>query len=129
MKKHLAYYISTGLLSLMMLGSVFMYLTMQPQVVHSFSSQLVEGYNALGFPSWLIVPMGILKLLGVIALWAPIPKWLREWAYGGFFFNFLLAIGAHVFNQINPNDQDWPGGFIALVLLCVSRYTLFKKES
>ena len=130
MKKHLPYYLSTGLLSLMMLGNVYMYLSFHPLVVHGFSNTLVEGYNAFGFPAWLILPMGVAKLLGVIAFWAPqVPRWLREWAYAGFFFNFLLAFGAHAFNPINPNDGDSAGAVVALVILCISRYTLYKKES
>ena len=68
------------------------------------------------------------KLLGVIALWAKVPKLLREWAYAGIFFNLLLAIGAHVFNPVNPNDMEAFVPAIPLVMLLVSRYTLYKKE-
>jgi hypothetical protein len=129
MKKNIAYKISTGLVSLMMLGSAFMYLSMNEKVIHAFSSELVGDFNAIGFPAWLIIPMGIAKLLGVIALWAPVPKFLREWAYAGFFFNFSLAFGAHAFNPINPNDNEIAPALVALVLILVSRYTLCKKES
>ena len=129
MKKHLPYYITTGLVALMTLGGASQYLTMQERIVVAFSNEMTNGLNAIGFPAWLIIPMGILKIFGVIALWAPmIPKWVREWAYAGLFFNFVLAIGAHVFNPINPNDSDWPGGAVALLLLCLSRFFLYKKE-
>ncbi|CAM2064409.1 DoxX family protein [Sulfidibacter corallicola] len=128
MKNKIAYYFSTGAFSLMALGGSFMYLSMSDVVVHSFSSELVDGFNALGFPAWLIIPMGIAKLLGVVALWAPLPKLIREWAYAGFFFNSLLAIGAHVFNPINPNDTEFGGAVVALILILVSRITLHVKE-
>ncbi|MEO0336805.1 MAG: DoxX family protein [Pseudomonadota bacterium] len=129
MMKFKGYYITTGLVSLMALGGALQYLTMQERIVVAFSNEMTGGLNAIGFPAWLIIPMGIMKILGVIALWAPmIPKWLREWAYAGLFFNFLLAIGAHVFNPINPSDSDWPGATAALVLLCLSRFFLYKKE-
>ena len=130
MKKYLPYYITTGLVSILSLGGAFQYFTMNERVVAAFSYEMTGELNALGFPAWLIYPMATLKLLGVIALWLPpIPKWLREWAYAGFFFNFLLAIGAHVFNPINPNDADAPAAIVALVLICLSRFFLFKKEA
>ena len=128
--KNLPYYITTILVSLMTIGGATQYLMMEERIVVAFSNEMTGGHNALGFPSWLIIPMGILKVAGVLALWLPmIPKLLREWAYAGLFFNFLLAIGAHLFNPINPNDQDWYGGFIALVLISLSRFFLFRKEA
>ncbi len=102
MKKNLFYYLSTGGISIFMLMSSFMYLTRHEVIVHAFSSELVGDFNALGFPAWLIIPIGVAKLLGVIGLWAPIPKVVREWIYAGFFLNFTLALGAHSFNPINP---------------------------
>ncbi|MFK7826764.1 MAG: DoxX family protein [Oligoflexales bacterium] len=99
MKQHWPYYLTTVLVSIIALGGASQYLMMSENVVVAFSNEMTGELNAIGFPSWLIVPMGILKVLGVATLWVPlIPKWLREWAYSGFFFNFLLAIGAHVFS-------------------------------
>jgi hypothetical protein len=45
-------------------------------------------------------------------------KWetVKEWVYAGFFFNFLLAIGAHV----SIGDGEQFGAIMALVLLVVS---------
>ena len=130
MKKHLPYYITTILISLMTIGGALQYLTMSERIVAAFSYEMAGEFNALGFPAWLIIPMGILKIMGVVAIWLPvIPKWLREWAYAGLFFNFLLAIGAHVFNPINPSDQEAPGAIVALILLCMSRFLLYKKEA
>lgn len=130
MIQHWPYYLTTVLVSLMALGGASQYLMMSERIVVAFSSEMSGGHNAIGFPGWLILPMGILKVLGVVALWVPvIPKWLREWAYAGFFFNFLLAIGAHVFNPINPNDSDWPGAFVALVLISLSRFFLYRKDN
>ena len=126
---HIGYLLSTGLVSLMTTGGAFMYLSRNERIVTAFSSEMVDGMNALGFSGWLILPMGILKLLGVIAIAVPqIPRVLKEWAYAGLFFNFLFAIGAHVFNPINPNDVDhWPA-IVSLVLLVISRVLLAQKE-
>lgn len=122
------YYLSTGIVTLTLIIGAFLYLTHQPRIVHAFSNTMINGDNAIGFPAWLIIPMGIAKLLGAIALWIPFKKWIREWAYAGAFFNFLLAVGAHIFNPINPNDSDFAGALIPLIFVIISRYTLFMRE-
>lgn len=125
---NILYYLSTvGVTFTLAMGS-FLYLSQNERIVHVFSNEMIDGDNAIGFPGWLIIPMGIAKLCGAIAFWAPIPKWLREWAYAGAFFNFALAMGAHIFNPINPNDSDFMGALVPLVFLILSRYSLFVKE-
>lgn len=122
------YYVSTVLLTLPYLGGAFQYLTKNERIMHAYSNEMINGDNAIGFPEWLVLPMGVLKVFGVIAIWAPVPRWIKEWAYAAVFFNLLLAIGAHVFNPINPEDGD---AFIAvglLVFLVLSRYFIFLKE-
>lgn len=122
------YFLSTGVVTLTLLIGAFLYLSHQPRIVHAFSNVMIDGDNAIGFPAWLINPMGIAKLLGAITLWAPVSKWLREWAYAGAFFNFLLAVGAHVYNPVNPNDSDFVGALVPLIFVIISRYTLFIRE-
>ena len=56
------------------------------------------------------------KILGVIAILSKQSRLLKEWAYAGFFFDFLLAISAH----LNAGDGEFPLAVIALVLLLVS---------
>ncbi len=86
MRKHWPYYLTTGLVTLIALGGASQYLTMNDRIVAAFSYEMTGEHNAIGFPAWLIIPMGISKVMGAIALWAPfVPKWLREWAYAGFF--------------------------------------------
>tara|TARA_A100000164_G_scaffold318793_1_gene300031 strand:+ start:412 stop:825 length:414 start_codon:yes stop_codon:yes gene_type:complete len=127
-KLDLTYYFITGLITIASIGGSIQYLTLNEKIVATFSYEMKEGFNAIGFPSWLIIPMGIAKLSGAIALWAPIPKLIREWAYAGLFFNFILASGSHFFNMINPNDPDTLPPFILSLLVLLSRYLLFKKE-
>ncbi|MDX2360319.1 MAG: DoxX family protein [Crocinitomicaceae bacterium] len=88
MKKiRIAHWIFTALLSAMILMGAGMYL---------FQTEMVEGmFGALGFPTWLIYPMATAKILGVITLLTKFNKRIVEWAYAGFTFNLLLAIGAH----------------------------------
>ena len=114
----IGYYVSTGLLSALLLFSASMYLFTNAAV------QVVFG--SLGFPTWLIYPMAIAKILAVVALWVKaVPTTLREWAYAGIFFNVLLALGAH----LGIGDGEAAGAIIGLILVLVSRITLAKKEA
>ncbi|MEM6911416.1 MAG: DoxX family protein [Verrucomicrobiota bacterium] len=126
---NILYYLSTGLVTLFMVGGGLTYLAGSERIEAAFSFEMQGDYNAIGFPGWLILPMGIMKVAGALALWLPfVPKWIREWAYAGMFFNLLLAIGAHVFNPINPEDNDLIA-VLPFVMVIISRATLFRKEA
>lgn len=112
--KKLIYWISTGLLTAMMLMSVSMYLFAHDDIVLAFT--------ALGFPTYLIYPLASAKILGLIAIWTSKSNTLKEWAYAGFVFNFLLAASAH----LAIGDGEFGGAVMALVLLIVS-YVSWKK--
>ena len=104
------YRASTGLLSVLMLMSVSMYF---------FSNAMIsETFVALGYPAYIIYPLAIAKILGLIAIWSRLSNTLREWAYAGFFFDFVLAASAH----LTVKDGDHIPAFAALVLLLVSYF-------
>lgn len=108
------FWIVTGLLSLMMIASAGYYIFQYDSARPIFES--------LHYPSYLIYPLAIAKILGVIAIITNYSKSLKEWAYAGFFYNFLLAASAHYFSGI-------PSPLLpisALALLIVS-YILDKK--
>ena len=112
--QRIVYFAVTGLLSLMMLLSAGMML---------FNNQEVsQMFVKLGYPAYVSWGLGVAKFLGLIAIWSNYSKTLKEWAYAGFFFNFLLAFSAH----INAGDGDWGGSVVAMALLLVS-YTLNRK--
>jgi len=102
------YWVVTGLLSVMLLMSAGMYLFTHDEVSPVF--------NGLGFPTWVIYPLAIAKILGLVAIWTRKSALLKEWAYAGYFFNFLLALAAH----LSISDGDWMGAAIALALLVTS---------
>ncbi len=52
---------------------------------------VVRSLEALGYPRTLIPLLAAAKLAAVGALWAPVPTWLREWAYAGLTIDFLGA--------------------------------------
>ena len=87
--KKIIYWGSTGLVSALMLFSASMYL---------FNYEEIEkAFIGLGFPIIIIYPLAIAKILGVFAITSRKVDVLTEWAYAGFFFNLLLAAGAHYF--------------------------------
>ncbi len=103
------YLVSTGLLTALMLMSAGMYFFNNAMVV--------ETFTALGYPTYIIYPLAILKLLGLVAIWTKVSKYLKEWAYAGFFFDFVLALSAHL--AINDGEH-WPA-LVAIILVIVSR--------
>lgn len=104
------FWIATGLLSAMMLmSSIYMYIINHDTVA-------APSFENLGFPTWVIYPLAIAKILGVIAITTRKSQKLKEWAYAGFFFNFSLALSAHL---VVGDGGAAPAG-VALVLLIVS---------
>lgn len=114
----IGYWVATAIVVLMMLFSAYSYVT---------APEAVAGFRTMGFPDWFRIELASAKLLGAIVLLVPLhtTSWgrrLKEWAYAGFFINFLSAIIAHV----NLGDGNWPGAAVFLVLLLVS-YTLYQR--
>ena len=102
------YWISTGLLSLMMVGSAVMYVFKHGEVA--------EVFAALGYPTYLVYPLAIAKLLGVLAIITKRSRVLKEFAYAGFLYDFLLAAGAH----LQAGDGEFAPALVALAMLIVS---------
>lgn len=113
-KNSLVFKISTALLSILMLLSAGFYIFNNAEVSNTFIN--------LGFPTFIIYPLAALKITGVIFLWFGKGNFLREWAYAGFMFNFILALAAHLIAQ----DGEFQGAALALVLLITS-YVFDKK--
>jgi len=83
----------------------------------------MQRFIAIGYPTYLIMPLMIAKFLGLIAIWSNRSHMLKEWAYAGFFFLLLLAMTA----EINAPDPDYFSPPIALFLLLTSYY-FWKKQ-
>jgi len=113
-KEKIIYYTSTGLLTAMMLMSAGMYIFNHDAMAQTFTQ--------LGYPSYIVYPLALAKILGLIAIWSNVSKTLKEWAYAGFFFDFILAFSAH----INAGDGEYLPAVFALILLMTS-YCYWKK--
>ncbi len=118
-RNKIIYWVATGLLSALMLMSVGMYFFNHAEVAATFEK--------LGYPSYIVYPLAVVKLLGIVAILTKKSAVLKEWAYAGFFFDFVLAFSAHV----SIGDGEQFGAVVALVLWTVS-YTfdkiVFKKH-
>ena len=102
------YWMATGLLSFMMFLTGIMYI---------FNSDMVAAvFTRLGYPSYLVYPLAILKLLGVLAIVTNKSKFLKHLAYAGFFYDFLLALSGHLV----AGDGELGPSLVALILLIVS---------
>ena len=112
-RNRIIHWVATGLLSFMMLASGGGYLFK--------TAEVIEVFAGLGFPAFVVIPLGIAKIVGVIVIVTKKWKWLTEWAYAGFNFNFFLAFCAHM----SIGDKEWLGSVIALVLLYIS-YSFWK---
>ncbi len=85
--KQIIYWAMTIALAAIFTLSAYMYFT---------DTNTVNGYfEGFGYPTYIVIPLAVLKVIGVIIiLWRP-NKWLTEWTYAGFFFNLVLATAAH----------------------------------
>ena len=74
----------------------------------------------LGYPAYIILLLGIWKILGVIAVLIPKFPVLKEWAYAGFFFTMTGALFSHA--ACGDGAKEFFGPALLLVLTAVSWY-------
>ncbi len=104
------YWLATGVLTAIMCFSVFNYFA---------NYELMSGYfEHFQYPVYLVYPLAIAKVLGLIAVWGNFSKWLKEWAYAGFFFDTVLAFFAHYITDGN-------GYLFALIALSATLISYF----
>ncbi len=117
-KVKIIYLVSTALLTLNMLFSAGMYFLNYEMVAKIFV--------LLSFPTFIIYPLAIAKILGLAAIWSNKSEKLKEWAYAGFVFDLLLASFAH----LNAGDGGSIPAFVALAIVSVSyiSYRFLLKE-
>lgn len=109
------YYISTVLLTALMLFSAQMYF---------FNHEMIQGaFTGLGYPTYLIYPLAAAKILGLLAIWTRLSQTLKEWAYAGFFFDTILALTAH----LNAADGGYLFSSVGIVLVLLSY--IFEKQA
>jgi hypothetical protein len=112
MARKIAYWGTTSIISLLLLFSLS-YLT--------GSEQVVAGFAKAGYPQHLRIVLGIVKPIAAIVLLLPGFALLKEWAYAGVTFAWVMAfISAYTLGE---KVQVWILPLGLLVLLVISYLT------
>ncbi|MCH7784369.1 MAG: DoxX family protein [Bacteroidetes bacterium] len=108
-QKHI-YWLSTIILFGTLIATGILYF-----VYHDTLSIYFKHY---GYPTYIIYPLAVAKIVGAMVILYNKNKLLKELAYIGFFFNFILAFFAHyMINEFDPFPS------ISLLLLLISYFT------
>jgi hypothetical protein len=75
----------------------------------------LDSITQLGYPAYILILLGVWKVLGVVAVLIPNYPVLKEWAYAGFFFIMSGAIFSHIAAGNSVNEI-----FPALLLLILT---------
>ncbi len=107
------YWITTIALCAIMLYSAQMYF---------FKTEMIQGFfKSFNYPTYIVIPLAVAKIFGIVAILTNKIKWIKEWAYAGFFFDLILATLAHYY-------ADHPIGLSAYaILILILSYTTGKK--
>jgi len=112
MTRKIAYWSSTAIVTVALLGALT-YLT--------GSEQVVSGFAKAGYPQHLRIVLGIVKPAAAIVLLLPGLPLLKEWAYAGVTFAWVMAfISAYTGGE---GAQAWAVPPVLLALLFVSYVT------
>jgi DoxX-like family len=85
------YWTATGLFCALFIGSVIFGL--------SDTQASYDEYRHLQFPEWILYPLSLAKTLGVIAILSNKSQTLKDFAFAGFLYDLLLALGGHIAQQ------------------------------
>ena len=83
-RTNILYWVFTGLFALIMVSTAVPNVMMSPDSVDLI-------HTKLGYPQYVIMFVGIAKILGVIGILIPGYPRLKEWAYAGLFFDLTAA--------------------------------------
>jgi hypothetical protein len=112
MIRKIAYWTSTTIVAVMLLFALS-YLT--------GSEQVVSGFTKSGYPQHLRIVLGIAKPAAAIVLLLPGLALLKEWAYAGATFTWVMAFIAHY--STGEAVQVWGTPLALLAFLIVSYVT------
>ena len=112
MLRRIAYWTTTVIVAVMLLFALI-YLT--------GSAEVVSGFAKAGYPQHLRIILGVAKPAAAIVLLIPGFALLKEWAYAGAAFTWMMAVVAHYAAGDGP--QTWGVPLVLLCLLIISYAT------
>ncbi|WP_299179852.1 DoxX family protein [uncultured Chryseobacterium sp.] len=111
-RNRIIYWIFTLWMALGMVSTAIVQLMKHPDEVSNFQN--------LGYPVYLMIIIGIWKILGAIAVLIPKTPLLKEWTYAGFFFLMSGAVISHLIIG-DPISKIFPA-LLLLALVLISWY-------
>ncbi|MFK7810898.1 MAG: DoxX family protein [Maribacter sp.] len=102
------YRITLGIFTIAIGFSIYRYVFQYEEAVLQF--------NELGYPEHLVGLLALAQVLGLFIIIRDKGKYLPEWAYTGFFINFICAFFAHFFSK-HGNGAAAVFGMIILAAL------------
>jgi DoxX-like protein len=111
MARKIAYWASTVIVAALLLMSLT-YLT--------GSEQVVSGFAKAGYPQHLRIVLGMAKPAAAIVLLLPGLALLKEWAYAGVTFAWIMA---SISARLSEEGLVWTFPLVLLALLAVSYLT------
>jgi hypothetical protein len=119
MKKiRIFYWITTGLLALLMAFSSISSLVN--------SAQAVEFFKGLNMPAYLISFISVAKILGVIGILIPGYPRIKEWAYAGLIFDLIGACWCN-YSSGKTTAEWFP--IIIFIGVAFASYFLYHKKT
>jgi hypothetical protein len=115
-KTNIFYWVFTGLLAFLMLGSAIPDIISHPVAVKGM-------HEDLGYPVYFIPFLGVAKFLGVVAILTPGFHRLKEFAYAGFYFDLIGA----TYSIFMVGKPDWMFNILPIALLTAS-YVFYVKR-
>lgn len=112
MIRNIVYWSSTTIVAVMLLLSLS-YLT--------GSEQVVSGFTKAGYPQHLRIVLGIAKPVAAVVLLLPELALIKEWAYAGAAFAWVMAFIAHYL--AGDGVEVWSIPLVLLAFLIVSSVT------
>lgn len=112
MVRKIAYWTTTVIVAVMLLFALS-YL--------SGNQQVVSGFAKAGYPQHLRIILGVAKPAAAIVLLLPGGALLKEWAYAGAAFTWMMAVVAHY--AAGDGAQTWSMPLVLLAFLIVSYAT------
>jgi len=113
MNSKYVYWGSTALIGVLMLLSGTMYFVAEAPA---------ETIERLGFPDYFRVQLGVAKIVGGVALLAPLPRSLTEWTYAGFTIDIGSAIIAHAAVGDPVSSMVTPAVMLLILLISYASY-------
>jgi len=109
------YYVILGLFTLAIGLSIYNY-------VFNYEDAVID-FISLGYPEHLVGLLALGQAVGLFIIIRNKGKYLTEWAYTGFFINFICAFFAHFFSK----HGNGAGAVVGIIMLA-AMYMLNKRR-